>query len=100
MISLTVDLHVKHGSLEPFLAAITENAERSFNDEPGCLYFDVNQDTADEHHFVFYELYTDEEAIAAHRAAPHFAEWRKAADQYVVPGSQKNTISQHIAHHA
>ena len=100
MIALVVSLHVKPGHLEPFLAAITENAKRSFTDEPGCEYFDVTVDANDEHHFVFYELYKDEAALDAHRAAPHFADWRKAADQYVVPGSQVNTITKLLAHHA
>ena len=49
---------------------------------------------------MFYELYDDEAAIAAHRAAPHFAEWRKAADVCVVKGSQVNTFCNQLFHHA
>ena len=63
-------------------------------------YFDVTVDTTDDHHFVFYELYSDEAAINAHRAAPHFAVWRKAAAEHVVPGSQVNTITERLRHHA
>lgn len=100
MITLTVSLDVRPGHLEDFLAAITENATRSFTDEPGCLYFDVCQDVADELHFVFHEVYADEAAIDAHRRAPHFAVWRAAADEHVVPGSQVNTIAHRIAHHS
>jgi quinol monooxygenase YgiN len=100
VIALSVSLQVAPGRLEDFLAAIEENAERTFNDEPGCLYFDVNQDTADDHHFLFYELYVDEEAVAAHRAAPHFARWRAAADRCVVPGSQVNILAVQRSHHA
>ncbi len=74
MIALVVSLDVVPGRLEEFTAAIATNAERSFTDEPGCLYFDVVQSLADDHHFVFYELYADEDAVAAHRAAPHFAQ--------------------------
>ena len=100
MIALVVSVQVVPGRLEEFTAAIGENAERSFADEPGCLYFDVSQDLADDHHFVFYELYADEDAIAAHRAAPHFAQWRAAADRCVVPGSQVNTLATQRFHHA
>ena len=100
MIALVVSLHVVPGRLEEFTVAIRENAERSFADEPGCLYFDVCQDTRDDHHFVFYELYADEDAVAAHRAAPHFTVWRQAADQCVVPGSQVNTLAAQRFHHA
>jgi len=100
VIALVVSLQVVPGRLEEFTAAIRENAERSFADEPGCLYFDVCQDTRDDHHFVFYELYADEDAVAAHRAAPHFTVWRQAADQCVVPGSQVNTLAAQRFHHA
>jgi quinol monooxygenase YgiN len=99
MIALVVSLDVVPGMLEEFTAAIATNAERSFADEPGCLYFDVVQDLADDHHFVFYELYSDEDAVAAHRAAPHFAQWRAAADRCVLPGSQVNTLATQRFHH-
>ena len=44
MIALVVSLDVVPGRLEEFTAAIATNAERSFTDEPGCLYFDVVQE--------------------------------------------------------
>ncbi len=100
MIALVVSLQVLPGRLEDFTAAIGRNAERSFTDEPGCLYFDVVQDVADDHHFLFYELYADEAAVQAHRTAPHFASWRRAADECVVPGSQVNTLATQRLHHA
>ena len=100
MIALIVSVQVLPGRLDEFTEAIRENAERSFTDEPGCLVFDVTQDLADDHHFVFYELYADEAALAAHRAAPHFAAWRRAADRCLVPGSQVNTLAAQRFHHA
>ena len=100
MLALVVSLQVKSGRRDAFLAAITEQAERSFADEPGCAYFDVTVDTTDDHHFVFYELYADRAALDAHRAAPHFAIWRKAAGAHVVPGSQVNTITEQLLHHS
>jgi quinol monooxygenase YgiN len=100
MIALIVRLEVRPERLEQFLAAIQENAERSFSDEPGCRYFDVTQDVAHPTHFVFYELYDDQAAIDAHRRAPHFAKWREAADACVVPGSQVNTFCHQRFHHA
>ncbi|ROP49128.1 MULTISPECIES: putative quinol monooxygenase [unclassified Rathayibacter] len=100
MLTLTVALDVRPGHLDDFLTAITENATRTFTDEPGCLYFDVCQDVSDELHFVFHEVYTDQDAIEAHRKAPHFAAWRSAADQHVVPGSQINVIARRLAHHS
>lgn len=99
MIALIVSLDVHPERLEEFLAAIKENANRTFNDEPGCNYFDVTQDNKNPTHFIFYELYENEAAIDAHRAAPHFAQWRKAADVCVVPGSQVNTFATQLFHH-
>ncbi len=100
MLALVVSLNVHADRLDDFLAAIEENAARTFHDEAGCRYFDVVQDTRDPLHFLFYELYDDEAAIAAHRAAPHFAKWREAAARCVVEGSQVNTICAQRFHHA
>ncbi|MFJ9391322.1 putative quinol monooxygenase [Nocardioides sp. NPDC101246] len=100
MIALVVSVQVEPGSRSDFLAAIEANAHASFNDEPGCLYFDVVCDQKDDHHFFFYELYADEAAVEAHRAAPHFKVWREAAAAYVVPGSQVNCLADQLFHHA
>ena len=99
MLALVVSLQVRPGHRGAFLDAITENAARSFTDEPGCRYFDVTVDSADDHHFLFYELYDDHAALDAHRAAPHFAAWGRAKDEHVVPGSQVNTIAEQVRHH-
>ncbi|MET9224440.1 putative quinol monooxygenase [Lentzea sp. NPDC003310] len=100
MIALTVSLRVRPGHREPFLAAIARQAERTFTDEPGCVQFDVAVDGSDDHHFVFYELYTDQAALDAHRTTPHFTAWREAAGEHVVPGSQTNTTAERLLHHA
>lgn len=100
MIALIVSLDVHAERLDQFLAAIVENAHRTFNDEHGCRYFDVTRDTQDPSHFIFYELYDDEAAIDAHRKAPHFARWRETADVCVVKGSQVNTFCTQLFHHA
>ena len=99
MIALVVSLQVHEHKLDDFLAAIRKNADRTFSDEVGCRYFDVTQDREDPLHFIFYELYLDEAAVEAHRAARHFAAWRKAAGECVVPGSQTNTLCDQKFHH-
>jgi (4S)-4-hydroxy-5-phosphonooxypentane-2,3-dione isomerase len=78
-----VQLEVRPERREEFLAAIAANAEASVRDEPGCLRFDVCSVDSDENRFVLYELYTGAEAFAAHKAAPHFAQWRAVADEVV-----------------
>ena len=98
MFSLTVQLAVRPELREEFLAGIAANAEASVRDEPGCLRFDVCSVAADENRFVLYELYTDADAFAAHKAAPHFAQWRALADRAVA--EQVNTAGELLVTHA
>jgi quinol monooxygenase YgiN len=97
MFSLVVQMEVRPGRREEFLAGMTANAEASVRDEPGCLRFDICSVDGDEHRFVLYELYRDAEAFAAHKAAPHFARWRTIAEQVVE--SQVNTAGELLVTH-
>src|SRR4029077_6805805 len=63
-----------------FLKAIEVDALGSEGDEPGCMRFNVLQDEQDQNVYYFYEVYRDQAALEAHRAAPHYAVWRAAAD--------------------
>jgi autoinducer 2-degrading protein len=96
--SLMVAVQVDPDRREEFLAAITANAEASVRDEPGCLRFDVCSVEGDDNRFVFYELYTDGDAFAAHRTAPHFRTWREVADRTVL--DQVNTPGAVLASHS
>jgi quinol monooxygenase YgiN len=40
--------------------------------EPGIKLFQIARGTEDEAQFVFYELFADEAAFAAHQASEHF----------------------------
>lgn len=99
MYTLIVSLQVRPEKRARFLAAITENAAASVRDEPGCLRFDVMEDAQRPNQFYFYEVYRDADGFAAHKAAPHFAAWRQAAEECVVAGSQVNTFSDMIVAH-
>src|SRR5262249_21546956 len=72
MFAIWVSVNVKPERKEEFLQAIEEDARGSREDEPGCLRFDVLQDASDPNHYYFYEVYRDEAALEAHRAAPHY----------------------------
>jgi quinol monooxygenase YgiN len=80
MIAIWVKVRVKPDMREKFLKAIEIDALGSERDEPGCLRFNVLQDQKDANVYYFYEIYKDEAALEAHRAAPHYAVWRAAAD--------------------
>ena len=89
MFSLVVQMEVRPGRREEFLAGMAANAEASVRDEPGCLRFDVSAVDGDANRFMLYELYRDADAFAAHKTSPHFAAWRTVAEQVLV--GQVNT---------
>ena len=97
MFSLVVQMEVRPGRREEFLAGMAANAEASVRDEPGCLRFDISSVDGDENRFVLYELYADAEAFAAHKTTPHFARWRTVAEQVVV--GQVNTSGSLLVTH-
>ena len=80
MIAIWVKVKVKPERRGDFLQAIEHDALGSERDEPGCARFNVLQDAQDSNTYYFYEVYKDEAALEAHRAAPHYAVWRAAAD--------------------
>ncbi|MDQ1218013.1 putative quinol monooxygenase [Microbacterium arborescens] len=92
MHAVWVELEVLPGMLEKFREAITANAAASIADEPGCYFFDVLELDPATQRFAFYEIYRDREAfIIEHRNAAHYAAWKKAVAETVVPGSQTIT---------
>jgi len=80
MLAMWVKVRVKPDGRERFLKAIEVDALGSERDEPGCLRFNVLQDAQDENVYYFFEVYRDEAALEAHRAAPHYAVWRAAME--------------------
>ena len=80
---ILVEVNVKPERLSDFLELIKYDAEHSEGDEPGCLRFDVLQDTEDANKFFYYEVYKDEAARAAHRETPHFKKYaEESADMF------------------
>jgi autoinducer 2-degrading protein len=65
-------VQMKEGHKEEFVEALVDDARGAVNDEPGCLRFDVIQDSSDPNRLWVYEVYRDEAAFQAHLQAPHF----------------------------
>jgi autoinducer 2-degrading protein len=80
MLAIWVKARVKPEQREKFLKAIEHDALGSEREEPGCLRFNVLQDEKDANVYYFFEVYKDQAALEAHRAAPHYAVWRAAVD--------------------
>jgi autoinducer 2-degrading protein len=74
MVPVLVEVEVKPERLDEFLEVMRQDAVGS-RTEPGCLRFDVMQDQENPCKFVFYEVYKDAAAAAAHRDYPHFKLW-------------------------
>ncbi|KKC99319.1 putative quinol monooxygenase [Photobacterium halotolerans] len=77
MFCIIVKNSVKPGFRDQYLAIMKENARASVANEEGCLVFDVLSAQEDDHSFYLYEIYTGEEALAAHKLTPHYLESRK-----------------------
>jgi len=85
---LHVHLKVKRERVGDFIAVTIENAAASLK-EPGCVRFDVIQETADPAHFELLEIYRDQAGHAAHRESPHYNAWaERAADMLAEPRSR------------
>lgn len=85
MLVMWVTVRIRPELRERFLQAIEVDALGSERDEAGCLRFNVLQDGQDENVYYFYEVYRDQAALEAHRAMPHYAVWRAAADTLAGP---------------
>ena len=71
---LIVTVRIRPGYADRLKPAMLENASRSLL-EAGCYRFDVNLSQDDPDTFLFYEVYKDAEALAAHRKTPHFLDY-------------------------
>jgi quinol monooxygenase YgiN len=60
------------------LRALLDGMVSASRAEPGNLRYDLWQDQADPTRFVLDELYAGPEAVAAHRATPHFQNYLSA----------------------
>lgn len=78
---ILVEVTVKPEKMQEFLELIKYDAEHSEKDEPGCLRFDVLQDTEDPNKFFYYEVYRDEAARMAHRETPHYKHYAEKSPE-------------------
>ena len=65
---------VRAEHLDDFVTNVREHAVNS-NREPGCLRYEVLQDTSDPQTVCLYEVFHDEAAFAQHQASDHYQRW-------------------------
>ena len=98
MFVVCVEFEIVPSQLENFIGAMRKNAAQSFADEAGCRQFDICQDPQNPDIIFLYEIYDDEAAFEAHKAAPHYYEFNHAIDSMVIKKSVR--FLQNISHHA
>ena len=64
------------------LVRVGQTVAAASRQEPGCISYQVCQDSEDEDAFVFVEQWESEEALQAHFATPHISEFMAA-----IPGT-------------
>lgn len=80
----TGHLRVRPEVAEAFHRRLLRHAGISVAQEPGCRSFDVHQSRDDPALFLLLEVYADDAALEAHRAAPHYLAFREGVKDWVV----------------
>ncbi len=74
MLCLAVTYLIKEGHSEDATALLRKMVEPT-RAEPGNIMYLVHRSPTEPRRFFFYEQYTDQAALDAHRAAAHFQEY-------------------------
>lgn len=90
-----VNLEVKPEFIDEFIEVSKKNQEGSAK-EAGNVRFDLLRDEANPNLFRLYEVWRDDEAIAAHREAPHYQAWAKAME-YCLSAPRSKSVSTPLA---
>ena len=90
-VASAVDLEIAPAELEKFLAALSENASATIK-EPGNRRYDVMRSATNPHQIFIYEVYADQAAVEAHRAADHFKKYQAVTKDMVVKRQSRPMI--------
>lgn len=89
MLVVAVEFKIFAAHHDAFIRAISANADRTLNIEPGCKQFDVCLSCEQFDSIFLYELYDDRAAFEVHLASDHFAEFNTATAAWVERKSVK-----------
>ena len=79
-----------------FRQALLHNARESVATDPGCVRFDVSQDSADPTRWILHEVYETPDAHQRHRQSPHFLDYDRVAAEAVVEKTVIKAIGRHV----
>ncbi|HCB37390.1 MAG TPA: hypothetical protein DEP66_04125 [Acidimicrobiaceae bacterium] len=81
--ALLAKLTCNEGQRDALLAVIADIGMKNVSGEPGTEIYVAHKDTGDENVVWFYEVYTDEAALAAHGGSEEMKEFRRATGEFV-----------------
>ena len=73
---------IRPGHVEAFLEMVTWHIAETRRTEPGCLRFDLCREEANPRAFWLYELYRDDDALAAHAQSPTLPKLRAKVPEW------------------
>ena len=76
MVTLIVRYEPKPGTGDAIATALAKQVAAS-RKEPGCVQFLAYRSQENPDHFILYEQYVDEDALATHRETPHYLEMQR-----------------------
>jgi len=83
-VSLFVQIRLKPGTRDRFLARISQHRKNVLGNESYCQRFDVMVPNDSEDQVCFYEVYDDADALKAHGETPYFAQYRADTADMVI----------------
>ena len=93
---VVVQVTIKPDMVPEFERVLLHNPRESVRVDPGCLRFDVSQDTENPARWVLHEVYTSADAHATHRQAPHFLAYDEVASRAIVDKVVVRGVGKHI----
>jgi quinol monooxygenase YgiN len=91
---VSVSVFIKPERREEFLTCLRQNQRGTLTTEPLALLYVWGEDIKDSNTFHLQEQYIGEEGFIAHTQSPHFAEWRKFAEDKNSPFSRPPLLVQ------
>jgi autoinducer 2-degrading protein len=88
-------IKVKPEHLKEFVDEVRIHAAHSVK-EPGCLRYDVLQDTQDPHTICLYEVFRSEADLAVHRTYDYYKRWMAMSRDWRDASSYSRRVLAHI----
>ena len=87
MYCIIVTNKVAVGREKEYLEIMCENARASYENEDGCIQFDVIADLNQPQTFHLYEIYKNQQALAEHKQTQHYLASREKLAGIVIEQS-------------